>query len=378
MKGKRVSYVELYLDLVFVLAVGRLAHFMVAEPEGHSVIVALGLFVVLWWTWIGFAVLYNRHGDDDRQEHLLFLVGSVPIGVAAVALEPAAHGDIAVFAGAMAVVRLVLAVSHGEGATDFRARITRAYVLSALLFAVSIVVPEPFTYFVWLVAVGNESRALLRNDKTQPGQTLDPHHFAERFALFMIILLGEVLIEAGQAPVEDTAGWIALAAAMVLAGALWWLYFDSAAELNLQVLELSGGSPTMARAIYAAGHMLPAFSLLAIAAGVGLMLEEDPPQFAFWLASTGVGVYLLGTRVFLRAARQRGLGAVLPILLIVATFNLGRLHEVLSPHEFLFFLTAWVTGCAALSTAAQPPARRTDSPPAPGRSPHPASPSPPE
>jgi hypothetical protein len=87
--------------------------------------------------------------------------------------------------------------------------------------------------------------------------------------------------------VEDTAGWIALSAAMVLAGALWWLYFDSAAELNLQVLELSGGSPTMARAIYAVGHMLPAFSLLAIAAGVGLMLEEDPPQFAFWLAGTG-------------------------------------------------------------------------------------------
>ncbi len=172
--------------------------------------VALGLFVVLWWTWIGFAVLYNRHGDDDRTEHLLFLVGSVPIGVAAVALEPAAHGDVAVFAGAMAVVRLVLAVSHGEGTTDFRARITRAYGLSALLFAVSIVVPEPFTYFVWLAAVGNESRALLRNDKTHPGQTLDPHHFAERFALLMIILLGEVLIEAAQAPVEDTAGWIAL------------------------------------------------------------------------------------------------------------------------------------------------------------------------
>ena len=126
---------------MFVLAVGRLAHFMVAEPERHSVFVALGLFVVLWWTWIGFAVLYNRHGDDDRTEHLLFLVGSVPIGVAAVALEPAAHGDVAVFAGAMAVVRLVLAVSHGEGTTDFRARITRAYGLSALLFAVSIVVP---------------------------------------------------------------------------------------------------------------------------------------------------------------------------------------------------------------------------------------------
>ena len=70
---------------------------------------------------------------------------------------------------------------------------------------------------------------------------------------------------------------------MILAAALWWLYFDSAAEINLKVLELSGGSTTMARAIFAVGHMLPAFALLVIAAGVGLLLEEEPPRFAYWL-----------------------------------------------------------------------------------------------
>jgi low temperature requirement protein LtrA len=84
--GKRVSCVELYLDLVFVLAIGRLAHVIVDEPELRSVWIALGGFVVLWWTWIGFAVLHNRHGEDDRGQHLRFLAGSIPIGVAAVAL----------------------------------------------------------------------------------------------------------------------------------------------------------------------------------------------------------------------------------------------------------------------------------------------------
>ena len=54
---------------------------------------------------------------------------------------------------------------------------------------------------------------------------------------------------------------------MVLAAALWWVYFDSAAAINLKVLELSGGSPTMARAIFAVGHMLRAFALLITAAG---------------------------------------------------------------------------------------------------------------
>jgi low temperature requirement protein LtrA len=90
--GKRVSWVELYVDLVFVLAVSQLAEVIVHEPEMDSVWVALGLFVALWWTWIGFAVHYNRLGADVPRERLLFLTGSVPVGVAAVAVAPASVG----------------------------------------------------------------------------------------------------------------------------------------------------------------------------------------------------------------------------------------------------------------------------------------------
>ena len=91
--GKRVSWVELYLDLVFVLAVGQLAHVIVAHPSMHSVWVALALFLTLWWTWVGFAVLYNRQGADHPRQRLFFLAASVPVGVAAVAIDPASTGD---------------------------------------------------------------------------------------------------------------------------------------------------------------------------------------------------------------------------------------------------------------------------------------------
>jgi low temperature requirement protein LtrA len=283
--GKRVSWVELYLDLVFVLAVGQLAHLIVGEPEMRSVWIALGLFFVLWWTWVGFAVLYNRAGADEPAQRLLFLAASVPVGIAAVAVEPASTGDSAVFAGSLAVARLVLAAAHGANhslADLLRIRITRACLLSAVLFVLSIWAPEPVRYVLWAVAIGIESSAMLAEDRDRmqrarrdhdlaalapkdPSEALDPHHFAERFGLFLIILLGEVLVEAGQAPVDTVAGWAAVAAATILAAALWWVYFDSAAEINLKVLELSGGSPTMARAIFAVGHMLPAFSLLITA-----------------------------------------------------------------------------------------------------------------
>jgi hypothetical protein len=145
---------------------------------------------------------------------------------------------------------------------------------------------------------------------SDPADALEAHHLAERFDLFLIILLGEVVVEAGQAALEGgtttAGGWGALTAAMVLAGALWWVYFDSVADINLKVLQLSGGSPSMARAIFAVGHMLPAFALLLTAAGVGLLLEHDPPRIAFWLACVGLGIYLAGTRAFLLAPSRLG------------------------------------------------------------------------
>ena len=117
-RAKRVSWVELYLDLVFVLAVGQIARLIVERPEMHSVWVALGLFVTLWWTWVGFTVLYNRHGDDAPAQRLLFLAGSVPAGVAAVAIAPASTGDGVVFALSLAVIRLVLAAGYTSRAAS--------------------------------------------------------------------------------------------------------------------------------------------------------------------------------------------------------------------------------------------------------------------
>jgi low temperature requirement protein LtrA len=369
--GKRVSWVELYLDLVFVLAVGQVAHVIVGRPSMQSVWIALGLFTTLWWTWIGFAVLYNRHGDDTPAQRLLFLAGSVPAGVAAVAIAPASTGDATVLAISLAVIRLVLAAGYaagGERGDALRRRITQACLASAALFAVSAALPGPGRYVLWAVGIVIESGAALDEDREamrrarrdrdlsalaprNPADALEAHHFAERFGLFLIILLGEVLVEAGQGALEDgattTAGWGALAAAMVLAAALWWVYFDSVADINLKVLELSGGSPSMARAIFAVGHMLPAFALLLVAAGVGLLLGPDPPRIAFWLACVGLGIYLAGTRaLFLAGSRLAGLAR---LAVLIATFQLARVRPELSPHTFLWLLTAWAVMCAALT-----------------------------
>jgi hypothetical protein len=104
----------------------------------------------------------------------------------------------------------------------------------------------------------------------------------------------------------------------------------------------------MARAIFAVGHMLPAFALLIIAAGVGLLLEDDPPRIAYWLACVGIAIYLMSTRVFLFSSSR--VPGVVRALLLVATFQLARLRPELSRYGYVWLLTGWMVMCAALST----------------------------
>jgi len=104
----------------------------------------------------------------------------------------------------------------------------------------------------------------------------------------------------------------------------------------------------MARALFAVGHMLPSFALLITAAGVGLLLGDDPPRLAYWLACVGIGIYLASTRVFMIAASRPG--RIARLVLLLATFQLGRLHHVMGPHAYLWLLTAWAVMCAVLTT----------------------------
>jgi len=377
--GKRVSWVELYFDLIFVFAVGQVAHAIVAEPVWMRVLQALGLFGALWWTWIGYAVTFNRYGDHAQVSHRLYvLAGTVPCAIAATQSHHVFDGHPAGFALALAGARLVLAV--GAGAAR---RVGIGYAGSAVIFVVSVFVPQPWCYVLWGLALAQEGGFLLlgerrdrvgrwrrsRGDSTQkarvamvramfapprdPSQAVDSAHLAERFGLFMIILLGELVITVGAAaldrPDQDLDYWLSLCGGLVLAAALWWVYFSSAADLNEKLLDISGGNPSLAYSLYAGGHLTPAFALVLVAAGVGLSLHEEPPSSAPWFITVGLTIYFGGTRVFSSGSR-RWYAVVGRLAAIAATINLALLAEVVRAPVMVVIAAAWtVVGAVVVS-----------------------------
>ncbi|HCT76355.1 MAG TPA: low temperature requirement protein A, partial [Micromonosporaceae bacterium] len=359
-------------------AVAQVAHTIVAEPRWGSVWMALGLFVVLWWTWIGFTTLYNRYGDDSLIGHRLLIVGAtVPCGLAAVAVHDAAHGHRMAFALSLAGVRVLLAVAHFVVGGKLPRRIALGYCLSAVGFAVSAFVGAPWWWILWTLMVVGESLNLFRGEigrlttgerrklleregasglkafaPTDPAFAVDAHHLSERFGLFVIIMLGEVVASAGQGMLagdgHGAQAWATLAGGIALAGALWWIYFDSTADVSRRYLELSSGSPEVARAVFAAGHMIPAFALIVVAAGLRLLLQGHPPTAAYWLVAAGIGAYLVGTRVVTGATTTGN--RLLRLVLVVGTFQLGHLAGVLSSSAFTWLVCGWVVVCAAAAS----------------------------
>ena len=374
--GRRVSWVELYFDLIFVFAMRQAAHTMIGHPTWGGVATALGLFVPLWWTWIGFVLLYNRAGQDAALHRLFVLAGTLPCAVAAIEVHGGA-GDTVGFALALAGARLVLAAAFaftgGPGGAGWR--MASGYLFSAALFAGSTLVPGPWRYLLWVVALGQEAGLLLlgrrrrrpRRDHeairemlsppSDPALRVDAAHVAERFGLFMIILLGEIVISVGSAAilVEDHGAsyWSGLMAGLVLAAALWWIYFASSAEINEFVLRASGGNPATAYGLYAGGQLAPAFALLMMAAGVSLALEADPPRAAGWLIVGGLAVYMVGTQAVVPPPAMR-FSHLLRIGVITATLAIGLLQPVVTAVGVLVMATVWAVAAAAFVTWQHP------------------------
>jgi low temperature requirement protein LtrA len=357
---KHHAWVELYFDLVFVFAIGQLTHLIVAHPAWRTALLAFALFVMLWWTWIGFVLMYNRHGEDRPAERLLLISGTVPCAIAAIEVYDADPGHVGGFTLALAGARLVLAVAYllvtGEARpVAFRNGIT--YLGSTAILAAAAALSAPWQYAAWTATVVLEATGLLLSEARGAGLVVNPRHLAERFNLFMIIMLGEVVISVSTAatavPSHTSGYWLGLSAGLVLAGALWWIYFGSAAEMNAAILHASGGHPPQAYGIYALGYLLPTFALLMLAAGCGLALQESPPDLATWFVTLGLAAYLIGIRGFElgRPGRRRHL---LRVTLIALTVGIALLNRLLAGPLIVAIAAGWAVAVAVAVSRGRP------------------------
>ena len=236
-QGERhATWLELFFDLVFVISIAEVAHTLEDYRTLADFLGTAGLFVAVWWAWVGYTVYADRFDTDDVAHRVLVLAGMLAVIAMALSVHDALHGGSARFALAFVAVRgIVLLLNararrHAAPARPLLNLFLAAFSTGAALWLLSVFVPEPARYVLWGVALAIELSAPWVGRRQIVKAPVHTSHLVERFGLFTLIVLGEsvVRVAQGAADVDDwtTATLAAAGGGFLLVAGLWWLYFD--------------------------------------------------------------------------------------------------------------------------------------------------------
>jgi low temperature requirement protein LtrA len=238
---RRVGWLELFYDLVFVVVIAQLAHHLAEHLDGKGLLQFAATFVPVWWVWIGGMYYTERFETQDFSFRLFTFLQMLPVAGMALTGAYAFDGRWAGFAASYVFARCIIIFLWWRGARHnpaFRPTAMRfnfGFVISVLLWTSSMF--TPFSISLPLAMLG------LVCDLVAPWTTvrqqsllpkLSASHLPERFGLFVIIVLGEAIIGVVNGVADSKSFELPVllegALGMLLVFSMWWLYFDFVAR----------------------------------------------------------------------------------------------------------------------------------------------------
>ncbi|MEP6849972.1 MAG: low temperature requirement protein A, partial [Acidobacteriota bacterium] len=312
---RHASWLELFFDLVFVLAVSKVAMILAQSSDWYGFAKYAALFVPLWWTWIGYTFYSDRFETEETSYRLLMFAAM--LGVAALSLSlggaftPA--GDVA-FAVCWSLVLLILAGLYLRAAfyiplaRGYALQFTYGLVLTAAILLGSLLIAPPYRYYIWAAALVLDLGIPFFNRRVTSSIPVDLLHIPERLGLFTIIVLGEAVLATatGLATVQWNLTTILTAAlGFAMAACVWWINFEFVEDSPVKSRSLK------TRFIYLYGHFFIVTSIVAFGIGVEHSIKDSPDAHLH-----------LSTLVLLAGGTGLMLGAITVIRLIAGACRL--------------------------------------------------------
>ncbi len=387
-KETHASWLELFFDLVFVVAVSELARLLRGDMTPHGVLVFLALFVPVWWVWMSFAYyadLFETEAAHFRIALLAGMFGSLMLaGTIGVAMSPspgAGLGGPQGFALANAALQAILVGLYGyarfaasrnaadaagaapgrhAGTDEAGAPVSypalrqlcgiyvAGFTAGGALWLASVAVPAPWHLTLWalalLVEIATPFLAYLRVDSPPAHAS----HLPERLGLFTLIVLGESVLAVAWG--ARGTGWTPAAFpvaffAFVIAACLWWVYFEHVDD-RVIINALTSGRSTLVRGFaYGYGHLLIFAGLASTAVGSEVLIEHPAghlPAGAGLALAGGASAFLLATtaaHLVIRRPLSRRLVAS-RVAAALGALAVGAVSAFLTPLEVTAALAA--------------------------------------
>ena len=252
---RHATWLELFYDLVFVVTISQLSHYLLHDVSLSNFFGFLFLFIPVWWSWIGTTFFATRFYSDDLGHRLLLLLQMGGAAAMAVNISGAFNNNFSGFALSYAFIRLILVIeyvrvfrtiksSELESANPLVKRYIIGFSIAALIWLISAFVPfTEIRFGLWVIGLIIDFATPIRTSKIT--SKVPPHisHLPERMGLFTLIVLGESIVGIVNGMTEQV--WnvysvIEASLGLCISFSLWWLYFDSTGRLPIQILRERG------------------------------------------------------------------------------------------------------------------------------------------
>jgi low temperature requirement protein LtrA len=318
--GPDARPIELFFDLVYVLAVIQLTHHLIEHLTLRGAAETLVLGLAVWAAWSG-TTWGTNFFEPNAAPVRLALLGLTLVSLVMSASIPDAFGDRGL-AFALAYIGLtsgrhllmVIAVGRDHRLAGAFARPLAWWAVSGALFLAGALASADLRLALWAAAVVLEYTAVTVGYPV-PGHghtrtleyTISGEHMAERCQLFVLIALGEsILVTGGQ--FGDLPGSAATVAAFVVAfvstAAFWWIYFDRGAGLAREVIARAPDPGRLGLIAYTYAHIPMVAGVIVVAAADELTLAHPTDDVDTATAATillGPALFLAGAALFKRA-----------------------------------------------------------------------------
>lgn len=333
----KVKPLELFFDLVFVLAITQCTALMADDLSWTGIVRGVAVLAVLWWVWVGYAWLTSVVDPEEGATKIAFFAAIAATLVASIALPNVFKGEAAEFAAAVAVVRALqlllfwLASKDNPNLRRSIAGLALSTTVGIGLLTAALLTNGTVSVVLWVVALTIDiGGPFLWGSE---GWSLVADHFAERHGLILLIAIGESIVAIGSA-----AGGSASVETVVLAvlgiaicSAVWWLYFDMTARaVNKKFEEMAPGveQNEFGRDMFSYLHfpMVAGVVLLALGLKKSFLGMNDPlKEVAAFGLYGGVAIYLLAHVAYrYRAIHKLAHGRLVAAIALLAIFPFSK------------------------------------------------------
>jgi len=237
-KERRISWLELFYDLVYVIAIARITHHLSLHISISGFLEYASLFILIFWGWLNGSLYHDLHGNEGLRTRLMTLWQMMIIAAFAITIDQSGSNRIANITIVFMIMQFYITYMwwsigiYDKEHRRYNLPFTILFILSLALMGLSLAVShEWLKLIVPLVIICNYSPPFITHRLLRRA-LLDLNlssSMSERLGLFTIIVFGELVFGIvngiSEMNVAYVSTWLNFAFAIAIVFALWWIFF---------------------------------------------------------------------------------------------------------------------------------------------------------